>query len=66
MRSPFYGLALMPLLALKSEWPIVFAQAATAAALIFLVLRTVIGPGAALALSPAARRAGAADRPFLA
>ena len=43
MRSPFYGLALAPLLALKSEWPIVFAQAATAAALIFLVLRTVLG-----------------------
>ena len=43
MRSPFYGLALMPLLALKTEWPIVFAQAATAAALILLVLRTVLG-----------------------
>lgn len=43
MRSPFYGIFLAPLLALKSEWPIVFAQAATAAALIFLVLRTVLG-----------------------
>jgi hypothetical protein len=43
MGSPFYGLALVPLLALKSEWPIVLAQAATATALIFLVLRTVLG-----------------------
>jgi hypothetical protein len=43
MRSPFYGLALAPFLALKSEWPIILAQAATAAALIFLVLRTVSG-----------------------
>lgn len=43
MRSPFYGLALAPLLALESQWPIILAQAAMAATLIFLVLRTVWG-----------------------
>lgn len=43
MRSPFYGIFLAPLLALKSQWPVVFVQAATAAALVFLVLRTVLG-----------------------
>jgi len=43
MRSPFYGIFLAPLLALKSQWPVVLVQAATAASLIFLVLRTVLG-----------------------
>jgi hypothetical protein len=43
MRSPFYGIAIMPLLALNSEWPIVFAQSGIAAATIFLTLRVVWG-----------------------
>jgi hypothetical protein len=43
MRSPFYGLAILPLLALNSEWPIVFAQAGIAAAMIFLTLRVAWG-----------------------
>jgi hypothetical protein len=43
MRSPFYGLAILPLLALNSEWPIVFAQGGIAAAMIFLTLRVVWG-----------------------
>jgi hypothetical protein len=43
MRSPFYGIAILPLLALNSEWPIVFAQSGIAAATIFLTLRVVWG-----------------------
>ncbi len=42
-RSPFYSLWITPLLALHSEWPIVLAQGALAAAMIFLVLRTLTG-----------------------
>src|SRR5512143_1545850 len=43
LRSPFYGIAIAPLVALASEWAIVVAQSAIVAALIFLVLRTVSG-----------------------
>jgi hypothetical protein len=43
MRSPFYGLAILPLLALNSEWPIVIVQSGTAAAMIFLTLRVALG-----------------------
>lgn len=43
MRSPFYGLAIAPLVALATEWAIVAAQCAIVAAMIFLVLRTTLG-----------------------
>ena len=43
LRSPFYGFFLVPLLALRSTWPIVFTQATIAAAMIFLVLRCLLG-----------------------
>ncbi len=43
MRSPFYGIAIMPLMAMNSEWPVVFAQSGIAAAMIFLTLRVVWG-----------------------
>jgi hypothetical protein len=43
IRSPFYSIGITPLLALNSEWPIVFVQAALAAAMVLLVLRTVSG-----------------------
>src|SRR5579871_1010583 len=43
LRSPFYGIAIAPLVALASEWAIVAAQGAIVAAIIFLVLRTVSG-----------------------
>ena len=49
MRSPFYGISIAPLLALKSVWPVVLAQAVVSAAMIFLVLRAVCGEPRAVA-----------------